>query len=320
VSSLIKITWDVSGVEVIITNLVPFVFGDADVLAELPDHFGDQVINKIPIGASLIELTSVGDHHITQLSPARFARLLNVANGVAYGGGMGMPEWVMLDCALLPSFFAGFMGPASLLSSFDCALINTTLERVEAERSEERCEVEQRLKVPQGSLAEEEWFPISEFCALPRVTPHQIMGYSLYSLKRGLGVRAKAFGLWVWQSIGYEYQVGVAQWSNLTAVRAHLRFGPLEILDPLTSMHTKAGETFIYRLSIPPSQTLVSLIDHHNRSSQTHHTRPTPLEGTWRLINDLSWWLSHRETSSSKLFLYDVRKSQLGLEALVVFS
>ena len=246
--------------------LSPFIIGAADNLERLPTHLGNDEIVKIPIDASNIHLpdsmlASWREHGISvasSISPARFARLLNLANGVAYGGGMGMPEWVMLDCALLPSFFAGFMGPSALLSSLDQNLIREGLCETEDKRSDRRTYVERELKVAEGDLGLAEWFPIAEFCAIPRVAPHELVGYSLYSLKRGYGGRAKAFGLWLLHSAGYRYQVGVAQWTNPAAIKAHLRFGPLELIDPMTPSHTKAGETFIYRLHLHRREDLLS--------------------------------------------------------------
>lgn len=298
------------------TDLVPFVFGSTEVLAELPDHIGEQSIVKIHLGALSVE-NSVLDHRkMNRLSPPRFGRLLNLANGVAYGGGMGMPEWVMLDCALIPSYFAGFMGPAHLLSESQRLLINEGLTTVEHQRSSKRLDVEEQLAIPQGNLSLNEWFPLSEFCAIPRVVPQQIMGYSLYSLKRGLGLRSKAFGLWLWKHLGYEYQVGVAQWTNLAAVRTHLRLGVLELIDPLTSMHTKAGETFIYRLNIPNVDILRSLVESRTEVLDSLN-RSVPSEATWKSIKDFSWWLAQKLEYTQCLRLHKIRSTPKGEEVLI---
>ena len=307
-----------------IPALLPFVLGHTDNLSALPNQIGGYQIIKIPVDGPDLRLSSAqrqaaherfpsSDEHI---SPTRFARLLNLANGVAYGGGMGMPEWVMLDCALLPAFFAGFMGPSGRLSFSDQSLINEGLVRVEEERSERRVLVERELNVPLGSLIEEEWFPLAEFCAIPRLAPDELVGYSLYSLNRGFGGRAKAFGLWLLHHLGYRRQVGVAQWSNPAAVKAHLRFGPLELLDPLTPSHTKAGETFIYRLTLPDRDTLemraVSTVMVGQGEGNVAYTNRE-----WRSVYDHSWWLSKRSERRAPLFLYDLRGRGDELEALV---
>ena len=297
-------------------DLVPFVFGTKEVLADLPEHIGEQSIVKIPLEAGSVEFESVETQGVASLSPPRFARLLNLANGVAYGGGMGMPEWVMLDCALIPSFFAGFMGPAYLLTDDHHRLINQGLTQAEKQRNPKRQIVEQYLRVPQGELSPAEWFPIAEFCAIPRVTPQQVMGYSLYSLRRGAGFRSKAFGLWLWKSLGYEYQLGVAQWTNIAAVRTHLRLGVLELLDPMTSMHTKAGDTFIYRLAIPSLDTLRSLIDGHSQPA-TRLTKPISPHTKWKSIHDLEWWLSKKVENSQRLELHEIRHTSDGTEILI---
>jgi hypothetical protein len=115
------------------------------------------------------------------------------------------------------------------------------------------------LQVPQGLLRDEEWVPISEFCAIPTLSPSTVVGYSLFSLRRGWGTRAKALGLLLYSRLGRCYQRGVAQYGNISALKAHLRFGPLKLIDPLTPMHTKAGETFIYELRLPGEDRLLEL-------------------------------------------------------------
>ena len=102
----------------------------------------------------------------SSISPARFARLLNLANGVAYGGGMGMPEWVMLDVRFSPHF-RGFMGPSSLLSFSDQNLLRESLKEMEEMRSSSRTYIERELGVSEGDLNPAEWFPIAGFCAMP---------------------------------------------------------------------------------------------------------------------------------------------------------
>lgn len=301
----------------------PFILGHADNLAYLPDQLGDQKIIKIPMDSATIHIESTSVKGVsTSLSPSRFSRLLNLANGLAYGGGMGMPEWVMLDCALLPAFFAGFMGPAHYLTTGQFTFINEQLNGVEAERSKRRVFVERSLGVTQGDLDPHEWFPLAEFCAIPRLAPQEIVGYSLYSLRRGLGVRSKAFGLWLLQHLGYQRQVGVAQWTNPSAVRAHLRFGPLELIDPLTPSHTKAGETFIYRLRLPPSEELLRRAlgeiksDKDEEGAHKSNDDLALKDSEWLSIEDTEWMLAQRDVHS-RPYLLELRGKGDGLEALI---
>ena len=58
---------------------------------------------------------------------------------------------------------------------------------METERSAQRIQIEEHIGVTEGELSDEEWFPLAEFCAIPRLYPAEVVGYSLYSLKRGLG-------------------------------------------------------------------------------------------------------------------------------------
>lgn len=298
-------------------SLVPFVLAEDEVLNCLPDQIAGLKLHKISINKERYDflLAEEQTHEQTiSISPYRFARVLNLANGLAYGEGLGMPEWVMLDCALLPSFFAGFMGPAELLSVDQFNAINEGLHQSEAARLSPRVQLEAELNVPLGSLAANEYIPLAEFCALARGPLKQVLAYSLYSLRRGLGVSAKALGLALWRSLGYTVQMGVAQWTNLAAVKSHLRFGRLEIIDPLTPLHTKAGESFIYKLSIPSLEDLEAIIE-QALSSSKHPKRKTQLSDdqhalNWRSINDLEWRKEQKKQTERKLYVYGIRRQK----------
>ena len=108
----------------------------------------------------------------------------------------------------------------------------------------------------------------------------------------------------------------VAQWTNLAAVRTHLKLGTLELIDPLTSMHTKAGETFVYRLKIPSLDTLRSLVEssYEANASLIHSVPPKVV---WKSINEVSWWLTHKVEGSQTLELYEIRSTPKGDEVLI---
>lgn len=279
-------------------NALPFLLGERELLTRLPERCGEYSFTKIPInGPQHIEVAQPTFHArgTAVINPSRFARLLNIANGLSYGGGMGMPEWVMLDCALLPSCFAGWMTPASTLSSKIQMGLNQGLDATESARSVARAHVEHHVGVHSGPLDldpnESEWVPTSEFCSIPRLIPDEVVGYSLYSLQRGLGVRAKALGLWVMSQLGIRRQVGVAQWHNLAAVRAHLRFGPLELIDSATPLHTKAGETMIYRLTLAQPEALLALA---LGEISTINPASPPSDAEWVDAGDVMRWVKLR--------------------------
>lgn len=273
----------------------PFALGLPSNLSRLPTRVGG--VELLKVSAPAVEGGGGEDHYGgLPARGARVARLLNLGNALAYGGEMGMPEWVMLDCGLLPSAFTGFCRRAADLAPRARAALNERLARAEAALSPARISAERRLGVPTGPLLDDEWVPVAEFCALPTLTPGQIMGYSLFSLEQGLGVRAKALGLALHASLGARAQLGVAQYSNTAALRSHLRFGPLELVDPLTPLHTRAGETFIYRLEIPPEDALIDMAA-GSRLRYTHHEphpRGAPLEERWVSAEDVGRWAELR--------------------------
>lgn len=284
---------------------VPFALGQSSHLSRLPSRLW---------GCALLKLSAPSVAGQMQGSPegeigARVARMLNLGNALAYGGEMGMPEWVMLDCGLLPSAFMGLCRRGGDLTPEQRNQLNERLMMAEGRLSPERRAAEARLGVPFGPIQNDEWVPVAEFCALPTLNPREVMGYSLFSLEPGLGVRAKALGLALHAELGATHQLGVAQYSNLAAVRSHLRFGPLTLVDPLTPLHTKAGETFIYRLEIPPYEALIDMASGarlrysphddsphsaHNLHTQEAEARHDQEELRWLSSDDLEAWAALR--------------------------
>jgi hypothetical protein len=162
---------------------------------------------------------------------AEFGSILNRGNQAAFGGpkDMGMPLWVMLDCAILPSAMAGFMLPREHVSD----------------------EILERLGVDDDY---EGYVPISEYCACPSVEPGSFSGFSLHShvTGHGLATRTKAFALAV---LGAKRQIGVTQFDN-PAIRVHVRFGPMEVKIHRPIVHTHPDDSFVYSLDVPDADML----------------------------------------------------------------
>lgn len=165
---------------------------------------------------------------------AEFCRILNRSNQVAFGGAesMGMPLWVMLDCAILPSAMVGFMVPRALVSA-------ETAEMLELDDDYD------------GMV------PVSEYCACPTVEHRCVSGFSLHSLVsgQGLATRTKALALAIY---GATSQVGVTQFYN-PAIRVHSRFGAMEITIHRPIVHTYPEDSFVYRLELPPREMLINM-------------------------------------------------------------
>lgn len=186
----------------------------------------------------------------------RFAFVLNAANGAVYSGGgvslgIGMPWWVMVDCALMPAGFFGVRGPAKLLAPEKRKLINEILK-----------EIPMPLGVNDASLTaplhDDEIIPLAEASTLACAMPDKISSYSLYSLVPGLAVVAKSLSLSAYRQLGRSLQMGIAQYDN-KSLRIHTQFGPLEIMNFAVPLHTLSEKTFYYRLEIPSEQTLAAL-------------------------------------------------------------
>jgi hypothetical protein len=196
----------------------------------------------------------------------RFATLLNLGNGVAFGGRMGMPEWVMLDCCLLPTFFVGVDAPAACLEPRIRMELDERLRAVGSELDEK---LARAGFAPVGhALRDDERIPFTGWCAVPsHFNDSTIVAFSLFSLPalqannriRGLPTVAKAMGLAAHREFGAEKQIGIAQYNN-RALRIHTRFGDLRIIDPMVPFHTQVGHTFLYELLIPTVDDLESIV------------------------------------------------------------
>ena len=163
-----------------------------------------------------------------------FCEILNRANQLAFGGEkmMGMPLWVMLDCAILPGAMLGFM----------------------MRREQVPSELAERLHVPSDYVG---WVPISEYSACGSIEPGTGSGFSLQTQieKSGIGTQTKALAL---AALGFERQVGVTQFDN-PAIRVHSRFGRLEILVHRPIVHTHAQNSFVYSVDLPSRSTLIEM-------------------------------------------------------------
>lgn len=165
---------------------------------------------------------------------AEFCAILNRSNQLAFGGpkDMGMPMWVMLDCAILPTAMIGFM-----LDSEDVP--DDLWELLDLDDDYEG------------------WVPISEYCAALSVEPGCVSGFSLHShlSRMGIATRTKSLALAVLKATS---QIGVTQFTN-PAIRVHAKFGPMEILLHRPSVHTHATDSFVYRIELPALETLEEL-------------------------------------------------------------
>lgn len=211
-------------------KLVPFVFGHG--------AWCDTWRQRVPAMADCDDavVIDVLDDAADNKAVA-FFRLMNAANARAFAD-LGMPAWVQLDCATLPTAMVGF---ALRRTDVDARAGNGVVADLEARAG---------LAVHDDDLV-----PVAEYCALATPEAGHVVGFSLFSLVPGLGLRAKALGLLVMQA---RVQTGVTQVGN-TALSTHCRFGPLLVEKRGVQVHSKPGSTLVYRLQVPPAPVLTSL-------------------------------------------------------------
>ncbi len=204
-------------------SLVPFVFGHG--------AWCDAWRARIPAMGDCDDAVALD---VLAPSSVAFFRLLLAGNARAFGG-MAIPAWVQLDCATLPTAMVGFA------------------RRARDVDDDVRADLCLRAELP--GVDDDDLIPLAEFCALPTPRAGHVVGFSLFSLLPGLGLRAKALGLLVQQALT---QTGITQIDN-AALRTHCRLGPLVVDQVGVQVHSKPGTTLVYTLSVPPSSTLQAL-------------------------------------------------------------
>lgn len=171
-----------------------------------------------------------------------FFQLVNAGNALAYRGS-AMPAWVQLDCACLPGGMVGLGVPR--------AHVEEEIWRGLVENIEQTFGTE----AARGAQAWTGIVPLSEYGCVPTPEPRHVVGFSLFSLRKGLGVRTKALALLMHAA---RTQVGVAQVNN-SALRTHTAMGPLHVVAPIVRAHSLPRTTFAYRLALPSEEALARL-------------------------------------------------------------
>ncbi|MDE1170149.1 MAG: hypothetical protein PW734_02905 [Verrucomicrobium sp.] len=149
-----------------------------------------------------------------------------------------MPNWVLIDCALMQTAVVGFMK----------ARVELPEEFLAAYRADPRVDLD-RL----------DYLPISGQIASPGIDGKSLVGFSLFSLARqvgaaaaNLGLYTKALALEVYRAARFEWFYGITQYDN-PALKIHGRFGAeMEIAKPILPLHPRREMAFVYRMRPAP--------------------------------------------------------------------
>ena len=207
--------------------MTPWIFGNGPWCAQLAD--------RCPVAGCVI---------IDVLDPATapFFHLVNAANARAFSG-LPMPPWVQLDCACLP---AGMIGLGCTRADVDAVLYADLAARTRVTFGEA------------AGRAVDEWqglVPLAEYTCVRTPAEGHVVGFSLYSLVPGLGVRTKAMALSMHEA---RLQTGIAQLDN-AALRVHVALGPLDIRAVGVAVHTMSAMTLVYALRVPALDVLARI-------------------------------------------------------------
>lgn len=206
------------------STLTPFILGNGPWCAELAA--------RSPLPGCVV-LDVLDD------SVAPFFHLVNAANARAYAG-MPMPSWVQLDCASLP---AGMIGLARMRDDVDEQLYAALVDGVRASFGDAPAD---------ACTAWTGLVPLAEYTCVQTPEPGHVVGFSLYSLVPGLGLRTKAMALAMHRA---RVQTGIAQVDN-SALRLHAALGALDVRAAGVAVHTLASTTIVYALRVPAADVL----------------------------------------------------------------
>lgn len=185
-----------------------------------PDNYS-HLAEKRPFGIDLnfLDITKTGNRE--------FYKMLRQVDIVAHNSGpLTAPNWVRLDCAILPGGYFGFA--------------------LSADKCEDRLHT--LLKVPDDYNG---LVPVSEYIVIPKADGTWVshtLGTAV--TRKKIGLLSKVIGIKAW---GIESYTGVSQYDN-SAVRAHARLGPMQLLTAMTEVHDYPTNTFIYRQDVDPDR------------------------------------------------------------------
>ena len=159
-----------------------------------------------------------------------FFNLLKVLDKNSFQeSGMGMDNWVFLDCAIMPSAIVGFAIHSSKASL-------EILETYQVDKSYDG------------------FIPLSMFIAIPMVRKDYWFAHNLSSsnsfLKnklRGLGLLTKAMGI---KTLKIKNLMGATQWSN-NSLKVHTRLAKLKLESAHTPIHSHP-DSIIYSCEFHP--------------------------------------------------------------------
>jgi hypothetical protein len=182
-----------------------------------------------PFGISLASLAFLEPDRVGWNTDA-FLRLFNLANARAFGPrGLPMPNWVLVDHALLSSGVVIAAFPRERLDALTASLTLTQAER------ETLADV--RRAADDAAFAGP--IPVGGYCAAPTGQRGRFTGWSLCSLVPRLGLAFVVKGLAL-RAYGTEVLAGVTQWDNV-ALGAHTKFGPARVEAAIVPLHTATG-------------------------------------------------------------------------------
>jgi len=194
-------------------------------------------LNIAPFGCSL-ESGTIETYLLDDEEQVPFHEAYLLSNSLSFASpDLKMPNWVMIDCALMQTAIVGFTRdkdaiPEALLSFY---------------RMDDRIDFERLKRIPvSGQIASP---------AVNRDIPN-FVGISLFSLGhqvdgvRHLGLFTKALALEVYKARDTAMFYGISQYDN-PGLKIHGKFSPvMEIEQAMVHLHPRKDMTLIYKMQV----------------------------------------------------------------------
>ena len=192
----------------LLAKLKPYIICHPRTLKEVDLSY---LSEHLPVGGISVENT----FNPLQSCDYEFINRIVKMDELSFGpGGMGMPRWVLFDCALIPGAVIGFGIDSHLLSQEDRDLLG---------------------------VSSDVFVPLSMYIAIPNAGGESWFGHNLSSLNgilsedlSGLGLMTKYYALGV---LKIKKLIGATQWDS-PALGLHLKLSPMKLLSAHVSIHT----------------------------------------------------------------------------------
>jgi hypothetical protein len=222
-----------------------------------------------------------------KLESKEFIELIYKMDKLTFGGqGMGMPKWVMFDCAVMPGAVFGFAISKNKLSKSDLEMFGDV---------------------------KGEYIPVSMYIAIPMIEKGSWFGHNLSSLNNIVSEKLSGLGLLTKYSAMKFLRItslyGATQWES-NALHIHLQIGDLVIKSAYTPIHSNAL-TLCYKCTPLPEEIVFgeSRISHLESNNLFHASEENIIQLQVEIENGNTFIIRKRPLIEINKNIFEIQKS-----------